>query len=136
MARWVLKSLEDAETDWRNRSPEWKAKLQAWEAWKVRAERQSRLSEKTKKQKKDKDDEPGHGAQDASWESSFDQDDPSPQFSFAGTQKYSKSSLEEDLRQLKWTSTPDWAIGALRRGIGVHHSGMNKGYRSIVERYT
>ena len=41
---------------------------------------------------------------------------------------------EENLDELaRWTGTPDWAIRALRRGIAVHHAGMNKAYRTYIE---
>ena len=46
---------------------------------------------------------------------------------------YDKASLESALDSLSWTTTPRWAIEAIRRGIAVHHSGMNKGYRNLVE---
>ncbi len=39
-----------------------------------------------------------------------------------------------DIAELRWTSTPDFLFRALRRGIAVHHSGMNKTYRVFVER--
>jgi hypothetical protein len=68
-----------------------------------------------------------------SWESSFDPKDPSPQFSFAGT-SYAKKELLADISSLRWTSTPDFLFRALRRGVAVHHSGMNKTYRVLVER--
>ena len=72
-------------------------------------------------------------AKEASWEASFDPDDPNPQFSFLGS-KASKEHLEAAITDLSWTSTPPWVMDALRRGIGIHHSGMNKHYRTAVER--
>ncbi|OBZ67834.1 hypothetical protein A0H81_12107 [Grifola frondosa] len=71
----------------------------------------------------------------SSLEASFNPQDPSPQFSFAGTPRgYSKSDLEEEIQSLaRWKSAPEWALKALRRGIGIHHSGMNKHYRTLVE---
>jgi len=130
----VLQALENAEVKWRESSPEWQKRLKAWEVWKARSARQARTAERQKKQKKDPDDETNLPNEDVSWESSFNPSDPSLQFSFADHRKYSRSELEDDLKEFAWTSTPGWAYDALKRGIGVHHSGMNKAYRSVVER--
>ncbi|KDQ52162.1 hypothetical protein JAAARDRAFT_73245 [Jaapia argillacea MUCL 33604] len=134
MARDVLKSLERAEESWRETSPEWKRKIQAWETWRLRSKERERLAERVKKQKKDADD-PTVPDTDSSWESSFDPDDPSPQFSFASTSStYTKKELDDDIYDLtRRGSVPDWVVRCLRRGIGIHHSGMNKHYRSTVE---
>jgi len=135
MAEDLLQALENAEEKWRKSSPEWNQKLREWEIWKLRAKERERLAERAQKQRKDAD-EPGAGSiHEGSWEQSFNPDDPSPQFSFAGTHvSYSKSELDEDIARLSWTSIQKWAIACLRRGIAVHHAGMNKRYRSLVER--
>ncbi|KAF8505147.1 hypothetical protein JB92DRAFT_2966409 [Gautieria morchelliformis] len=123
--------LEEAEEIWRTTSPEWQSKLQAWEVYKSKAKDRERIKERIQRQRKDEDD---GVQQDTAWESSFDPSAPSPEFSFAGIKtSYDKTSLESDLRDLRWTSTPDWAIAAIRRGIAVHHSGMNRKYRNLVE---
>jgi len=134
MAKVVLQVLENAEVNWRESSPEWQKKLNAWEVWKARSARQARTAESQKKRKKDSDDETSLPTEDVSWESSFNPSDPSPQFSFADHRKYSRSELMDDLKEFAWTSTPGWVYDALKRGIGIHHSGMNKAYRSAVER--
>ena len=77
--------------------------------------------------------EDARNAPETSWEESFHPNDPSPQYSFLG-KKASKEVLAEAINDIKWTSTPKWALNALGRGIGVHHSGMNKHYRTTVER--
>ena len=97
------------------------------------------MSQKPRKPRKNNDGEGGGDDEplptnDASWESSFDIKDPSPQFSFL-SKKCSKAILNEAINDIRWTSTPAWALEALERGIGVHHSGMNKHYRTAVERY-
>jgi hypothetical protein len=134
MANDILTALKIAEQKWRKMSPEWNRKLLQFEDWKKRSKDRERQAERIKKQKKDAD-EPVPTPME-SWESSFDPDDPSPQFSFAGDRtSYSRSDLEKDLHGLaRWSSAPDWAIEGIRRGIAVHHSGMNKRYRSLVER--
>jgi hypothetical protein len=73
---------------------------------------------------------------DASWEASFDPDDPQMQFSFAGMGKYSLQELEDEIQDLaRWSGVSEWILSALRRGIAIHHAGMNKAYRSLIEAY-
>ena len=59
--------------------------------------------------------------------------DPSPQFTFIGPHA-SKAQLDEDVKNLSWTSIPPWLFAALWCGIGVHHAGMHKHYRTMIER--
>ena len=135
MACHISEELEKAETTWRSQSPEWRRKMEAWEIWKATSAARARALEKSRKQKK-KGEDTNDDVPDSvdSWHSSFDPDEPSPQFSFIGRcTSYSTSQLEEDIKGLAWTSTPKWAIAALRRGVAVHHSGMNKHYRSLIE---
>ncbi|RDB27044.1 hypothetical protein Hypma_005062 [Hypsizygus marmoreus] len=135
MAKAIISSLEAAEKKWRSSSPEWQRKLRDWEHWKSRSKERERLAERAKRQKKGGD-EGGPAAVDYSWEGTFNPDDPSEDFSFAGTHTvYSKADLDEDVYEMtRWTSTESWALDALKRGIAVHHAGMNKHYRSLVER--
>jgi hypothetical protein len=134
MASHILKVLEKAEQVWRAKSPEWERKIGRWKAWKTRQENKKRLAQKAAARKKDQDDEMLREGEHQSWESYFDPKDPSPQFSFAGTSTYAKEELLKDIDSLSWTSTPDILFRALRRGIAVHHSGMNRTYRVLVER--
>ena len=128
--------MESAEERWRETNPEWKRKIKQFELWQSRAKERERQAERLKKVKKD-DDKPSAAAEpETSWEASFDPEDPSPQFSFAGmSPAFTKEDLDEEIRSLaRWSSAPEWALKGLRRGIGVHHSGMNKHYRTLVER--
>jgi hypothetical protein len=135
MASRILDALEKAEEVWRAHSSEWKRKVGRWEAWQARRKNKERLAQKAGARKRDPDDEiPQEGSEDHSWESYFDPEDPSPQFSFAGSSAYPKEELLADINSLSWTSTPDFLFRALRRGVAVHHSGMNKTYRILVER--
>ncbi|KAJ7605051.1 hypothetical protein DFH06DRAFT_1275646 [Mycena polygramma] len=131
----LLSTLETAENTWREQDPKWKQKVQQWELWTRRAKERERAMAKVAKQRKQEDDDPlESGGQQHSWESSFDPDEPSPEFSFAGTAAHSKSDLAEHIHDIRrWSSTQDWALDALERGIGIHHAGMNKKYRSVVE---
>jgi ATP-dependent RNA helicase DDX60 len=132
MASHILDSLERAEEAWRAESPEWKRKISQWEAWQARQKNRERLAQKAAARKKDANDDIAQHSEDRSWESYFDPEDPSPQFSFAGAAAYPKEELIKDMASLRWTS--EYLYRALRRGIAVHHSGMNKTYRVVVER--
>jgi hypothetical protein len=134
MVSHILETLEKAEEVWRAKSPAWKRKMDKWEAWQTHQKNKERLAQKAAARKRDLDDEMLQEGEYQSWEIHFDPEDPSPQFSFAGTSAYAKEELLKDIGSLSWTSTPDFLFRALRRGIAVHHSGMNKTYRVLVER--
>ena len=134
MVSHILGTLEKAEEVWRAQSPDWKRKVDKWEAWLVRQKNKERLAQRAGARKRDPDNEIHDESEDHSWESYFDPEDPSPQFSFAGSSAYRKEELLADIDSLSWTSTPDFLFRALRRGVAVHHSGMNKTYRVLVER--
>ena len=134
-AQKLLSCLEGAETTWRATSPEWQAKLKDWEQYQSNAKDRDREKERVRRQRKDEDEGGMSTTQvDTAWQAHFDPSDPSQQFSFAGVKtSYDKAKLVSDLHDLSWTSTPRWAIEAIKRGIAVHHSGMNKQYRNLVE---
>lgn len=70
-----------------------------------------------------------------SWQSLFDPDDPCPEFSLANSKcGYSKQEFQKDTAPAKWQEWPDYLVPALKRGIGIHHAGLPRGYRSLVER--
>lgn len=128
----VVDVLETAEQQWCETSSEWKRKIKQFELWKSMTKERERQADRLKKAKND--DEPA-ADQDTNWEVAFNPEDPSPQFSFAGNPPvFSKSDLEDEIWSLvRWKAAPDWALKALRRGVGVHHSGMNKHYRFVIE---
>lgn len=131
--------MEKAEDEWRKTNPEWARKIRQYETWQARSKERERLAERQNKPKGksnvDADDREAP-VETSSWESSFDPDDPSAEFSFAGNNRtYSFNTLKADIEDMSWSAAiPEWAIAALRRGIAVHHSGMNKRYRNLVER--
>ncbi|EGO30017.1 hypothetical protein SERLADRAFT_413254 [Serpula lacrymans var. lacrymans S7.9] len=135
MAQDLLEALQQKEGRWRSTSAEHKRKMAEWENWLARAKDRERQAEKAKKVKKDPDAPDSMDTTERSWQSSFDPEDPEPQFSFAGQHtSYSKSDLNDDIRGMsRWNSAPEWALQCLRRGIAVHHAGMNKRYRTLVE---
>lgn len=132
MAQAVVDVLETAEKQWRETSSEWKRKVKQFELWQSMAKERERQAERLKKVKMD--DEPA-ADRDTNWEAAFNPEDPSPQFSFAGSPPaFLKSDLDDEIQSLVRRSVaPAWAVRALRRGVGVHHSGMNKHYRRLVE---
>lgn len=69
------------------------------------------------------------------WEASFDPEEALSDFSFVNySSSYAYSELKNDVNKLRWSKNiPEWAFALLLRGVGVHHAGMNKGYRSLVE---
>ncbi|THH31062.1 hypothetical protein EUX98_g3125 [Antrodiella citrinella] len=134
MAIHLLRTLEDNERKWRENSPEWTTKIRKWERWQAGAKARQRLSEKAaKKQKGEKEEDAPRAEPASTWEETFNPDDPSSEFSFVGKSTYTMTDLENALNEMAWVSIPQWALDALRRGIAVHHAGMNKAYRSLVE---
>jgi superfamily II RNA helicase len=140
IGRNLLEELVRAETKWKESSPKWQRKIEQWERWKMQAKDRARERARSRKPQKGPAGEEVGAANpsdlpDMSWEASFQPDDPQPQFSFAGLGKYSRDELDEDIEELRrWSGVADWILDALSRGIGIHHAGMNKAYRSLVER--
>ncbi len=135
MAKEILDELTKAE-DLEKESPKWRTKMKHWESWKAIQEKKQREKEKsTKKRTNDEDMRENQDAS-SSWEGSFDPSDPLPEFSFADIKRYSQSDLKSDIKDLRRSkaSIPEWAFHGLLRGVAVHHSGMNKGYRNLIER--
>ncbi|KAF8601954.1 P-loop containing nucleoside triphosphate hydrolase protein [Ceratobasidium sp. AG-I] len=129
-AKQLLRTLEAQEKAWRESDPLWVEKLKQWEAWKAKSKDRRRDAEKASRQKRDDTREDPSD----SWQSLFDPNEPSTEFSFASTGSgYSKEELRKDVGTLKWQKTPPYLVSALQRGIAVHHAGMPKGYRSLVE---
>ena len=144
MALAVLKQLEDAEVHYKETSAMWKAKLKGWEEWKkTRSKTAARKPGKalTKKKGKSEDDDPTSKMdrlQDAASDevspyANFDPDAPVDGFHFAAKHKADPAELAKDFHQLTRRGVSRWLMIALQRGIGVHHAGMNRKYRQVVE---
>lgn len=133
----LLDTLEAREAEYRENSSEWAAKVAEFEKWKRSREKMKHKAPKATKKGKG-DDEEGTSKLDLAreeanresspWES-FDPEAPLTEFSFADTTKISKEELESRLGSLKWQKCKPALINALRRGLGVHHAGMNRQYR-------
>ena len=140
----LLKQLEDAESRWKETSPTWKSKLTGWEEYK---KNQSKAGAKkpakaaTKKKGKDDDDDPSSkmdrmqdaASDEANPYANFDPEAPVDGFHFAAKQKAEASELSGYFYQMRKRGVSPWLMLALRRGIGVHHAGMNRKYRQVVE---
>ena len=142
----LIQNLMKAETQWKNSSPAWKAKLAGFEKWKIEqakmaGKRQTKKPPAKKGKGNDDDDDVSSkmdklqdaASDDANPYANFDPDAPVDGFHFASRSKADASELDTYYGQLKWRGLPAWLIGGLQRGIGVHHAGMNRKYRQIVE---
>lgn len=128
----VTTQLKEAEDQYKTSDPRWKAKIKEWESY---LERKRRLGSKMRKAK------PEDGATkldmardqadvESSALESFNPEDPLPEFSFGDFKRYSRTEWEHDLRDLeRWPGIPVELVEAFKRGIGVHHSGLNRKYR-------
>lgn len=135
----ILSQLKKAEEEWKETSPVWAKKMAGWEAWK---KNRKGASKKGPTKKSSNAQEDGMGKADLereaasmeadSWES-FDPNAPIDGFHFTDRTKLMQSQLEEYADELRWRGVPDSLIEALSRGVGVHHAGMNRKYRHVVE---
>ena len=141
----LIRNLVEAEIKWKNSSPAWKAKLAGFEKWKIEQAKMAgkRQTKKlpAKKGKGNLDDDISSkmdklqdaASDDVSPYANFDPDAPVDGFHFASRSKADASELNKYYGQLKWRNLPTWLVDGLQRGIGVHHAGMNRKYRYIVE---
>ena len=113
--------------------------MKGWEKWKAQAKERERAAAREKRNtgkiKADLELRTQSENPNERWET-FDPSAPLADFSFLNTRApYSIQELLEDCDEIMWAGTPAWAIVCLLRGIGVHHSGMNKAYRALLEMY-
>ena len=147
IAKHILKQLEEAEETFKNGSPTWKAKLAGFEKWKADRDKMAgkKLAKHSakKKGKGDDNDDPTSKAEkeqdlaseDANPFSNFDPAAPVDGFHFAARQHQDDSQMSQHFSQMQRRGVAPWLLIALRRGIGVHHAGMNRKYRQFVEMY-
>ncbi|KAF2467823.1 DEAD/DEAH box helicase [Lindgomyces ingoldianus] len=143
ICRALVNQLAVAETAWKESSPKWKAKLEAWEAWKrAVAKAGKRGPPKVSKKKGAGGDDEALSKADlmrdtASTETSpwvsFNPENPVDGFHFADSKKMTQEELARYFKELIRREVPGWLLDALRRGVGVHHAGMNRKYRQVVE---
>ncbi|KAM7186722.1 hypothetical protein V8F33_011645 [Rhypophila sp. PSN 637] len=141
IVREILDVLESAEKQFKENDRAWITKVAAYEKWKAVQELAKRKGSKAVKGKTQGDEEKtskseqqrDNANRDTSKWDSFDPDAPLAQFSFADTTKMTQAEVQERIWSLGKGSVPPEFIRALRRGLGVHHAGMNRNYRQAVE---
>ncbi|OBT53071.1 hypothetical protein VE04_07983 [Pseudogymnoascus sp. 24MN13] len=133
-----LKTAEDAFKE----SKEWKRKIEKWTEWKELKEKKAakkapKVSKKKTNDEEDKMSKADQARDDASGEVSamdlFDPEEPQDDYSFADKRKCQRSEIDRFVKQLRWKHVKEELADLLLRGVGVHHSGMNKKYRQCVE---
>ncbi|KKZ63284.1 hypothetical protein EMCG_00267 [[Emmonsia] crescens] len=137
----VLSELEEAEEKWKESNPAWKAKVAAWDAWKTSKEKQAKKAAPAdaKKGKKSNDQMSREdrmrdtATAEPSIFESFDPEAPLDGFHLADVKKLTPSEFEDHVKELRRRFVSERLITAMRRGIGVHHAGMNRKYRQVCE---
>ncbi|KIX99109.1 uncharacterized protein Z520_05570 [Fonsecaea multimorphosa CBS 102226] len=137
----LLRELEWAEARWKEVSKTWKTQINNWETWKLNQEKQNKKKPPKKSKKGNADDEPSTraermreaGSEESNMLELFNPNDPVDGFHLANMQSLSRSEFQQYATELRERFVPDWLIDALRRGIGVHHAGMNRKYRQVCE---
>jgi hypothetical protein len=111
--------------------------MDAYESWKANARQRVKQKERAAKERPTEGNRKQNITPDVAWEASFDPSEPSKDFSFAGNYvNVSKGNVDSEIARLaEWSGVDPRALAALKRGIGIHHAGMNKGYCGLVERY-
>lgn len=137
----VLQQLVDAEKKWK-KGPQWKKLMEGHEKYlELKEKKAARKPAKPSKKSNQDDDEGGSKTDRMRDESSdgasvydlFDPLAPQADFSFANPKQLQKAELEGFIHQLRRKNVREELIDLLRRGIGIHHAGMNRKYRQCVE---
>ena len=144
VCRSVVEQLHTAESQQVKSSAAWARKLEKFEEWKkIQEKLLSKAPKKAAKKGGDKDDDDKASKVDlqrdaaaatdtSAWES-FDPDASIEGYHFADHSKVLPSEMAIYVRQLKRREVQPWLIDALKRGVGIHHAGMNRKYRQVVE---
>ncbi|OAL00090.1 P-loop containing nucleoside triphosphate hydrolase protein [Phaeosphaeriaceae sp. SRC1lsM3a] len=134
MCHTLMKQLTDAETTWKETSPKWKDKLKEWDDWKKEMARREKQGVRGANKGMTKQDQMREAAnQEVSAFASFNPEKPIDGFHFADNKKMSQEELDDFAYQMRRRGVEEWLIDGLRRGIGVHHAGLNRKYRYCVE---
>ncbi|KAL6831223.1 hypothetical protein J3E69DRAFT_354175 [Trichoderma sp. SZMC 28015] len=140
VAKLVCAMLLESEKEWKENSAEWAQKVKDYEDWK-RSENSQQSRRVVQRNRGDGGDDSRMSKQEqlreeanveASRWASFNPNAPLERFSFADTTKMQASEANEMIRPLRGVVNT-LLLAALQRGIGVHHSGLNREYRQVVE---
>jgi ATP-dependent RNA helicase DDX60 len=133
----LVSALEAAEKVWKEGNLAWQKKYATWQEWQSQSKIRQKQEDKLLKSIKGKSKEEMIREREGSWLDSFDPETPLPQFSFQSARsRKSGQELEADLAELaRFKDIPQWIVSCLRRGIGVHHSGLNRKVRQLVETF-
>lgn len=136
----LLHHLQQAEETYKASSQKWKKKMAEYEeSQRTNAKTKVKTASRVTSKRRDSD-EPGptkaelqreNASREADpWES-FDPDAALPEFSFADTTKIPWKDLDDRISSLRKVKMNEDFILALRRGVGLHHAGLNRKYRQV-----
>lgn len=138
----VLKQLVEAEEEYKDNDAAWKRKLADWEKWKkVQAAKKAKKPVAPSKSKNRQEDGPmskadslrDNAESDLDPTTNFDPTLPLEPYSFANSRVLPASELDEHVWHLERKHIAPKLIDGIRRGIGIHHAGMNRAYRQVIE---
>ncbi|KAI1364578.1 hypothetical protein F5Y08DRAFT_204635 [Xylaria arbuscula] len=128
----VLKQLLLKEREWKKSDKSWQKKMDEYKLWKASEDKKKVPKKNTEKLTKQEKMRENANADVSRWES-FDPEMPLEQYSFADSSRLTPSELQGFIETLAKENIQPHLFSALRRGIAVHHAGMNRRYRQVVE---
>ncbi|GAA5927004.1 uncharacterized protein JCM15063_000429 [Sporobolomyces koalae] len=126
----ISKDLEAAEDKWRKASPAYKERVARAKAAEKSAAKKAKAVESSTVNRKQEEEAARMGVVEET--TTFDPDAPSEEFTFVG-KGISHIEFKKDVDELLWLDMDPLIINALRRGVGIHHAGMPRRYRVLVE---
>ncbi|KAJ2991681.1 hypothetical protein NUW58_g2432 [Xylaria curta] len=128
----VLEQLESGEQEWKKTDKDWQKDIGDYNLWKASKDKRKAPKKTTEKCSKEEKMREEANAEISQWEG-FDPEKPLDAFSFADDSRLGQAELVEFIKSLDGENIRPYLFSALRRGIAVHHAGMNRRYRQIVE---
>ncbi|KAI1427504.1 hypothetical protein F5Y12DRAFT_155748 [Xylaria sp. FL1777] len=128
----VLEQLESTEEEWKKSDRGWQKEIREYNLWKLSEQKKKIPKRNTEKLAKQERMWENANAEVSRWES-FDPKRPLEEFSFADSSRLTQSELEGFIDSLEGENIRPYLFSALRRGVAVHHAGMNRSYRQVVE---